>query len=234
MHWGWSVNAVSRRQEILEGKRYSISEAARLAGTSPQNARRWLLGYDAPGHRMLPVFGQTARGETPRLSFLELIELAVVARFRSSTGSHPIPLERLRAAHRFARQQLRVEHPFASRKLLVEGGHVLYEFERQYPGTGRLALDLQGQRVLPGVVLEELRQMDFDDKSGLVLRWFPWGREAPVVLDPERGGGRPVIQGTNVRAEVIRARFDSGESIQELADDFEIGVPAVEAALRAA
>jgi uncharacterized protein (DUF433 family) len=228
------VKAESRHQEILEGKRYSLGEAARLTGASPQNARRWFLGYAAPGHRMLPVFGNQERSEPPRLSFLELIELAVVARFRSSAGSPPIPLERLRAAHRFARQELGVEYPFANRKLLVEGGHVLYEFERQHPGTGRLVLDLHGQRVLPGVVLDELQQMDFDDHSGLVLRWFPWGREAPVVLDPEHGGGRPVIRGTNVRAEVIRARFNSGESVQELAEDFDIGVPAVEAALRAA
>lgn len=230
---GKVMNGDSSPKRIFESKRYPVAEAARLAGTSAQNARRWIKGYSTPGHRMEPVFGHRHGPDEPRLSFVELVELAVVARFRGASA-RPIPLERLRAAHRFAREQLGVDYPFASQRMLVEGGHVLWEFERDDPGGPRLVLDMHGQHVLPGVVLEELQHMDFDEPSGLVVRWFPRGRDASIVVDPERGGGRPIVAGTNIRAEVVRARFDSGESVQDLAEEFEIGIPAVEAALRAA
>lgn len=39
------------------GKAYSIAEAARLARTTAQTVRRWLLGYESPSHRLPPAFG---------------------------------------------------------------------------------------------------------------------------------------------------------------------------------
>lgn len=211
--------------------RYTLAQAARLAGTSPQNARRWMLGYEGTGHRMRPVFGSDRpAGEPLMVSFLELCELAVVARFRSN--DERLPLDRLRRAHAWARQSLGLEYPFASDAMRVEGGHVLYEFTRREPGPGTMALDLAGQWLLPVSVAEVLERFDFD--RTYASRWFPAGRAVPLVIDPERGSGLPTIAGRNLRADFLAGRWRAGEDIASLAEDYDLDVATVEAALRAA
>jgi hypothetical protein len=67
------------------GKAYNVVQAAKLAGTTPATVRRWLAGYEVPGHQMEPVFGgrRLPAGEAPWfVSFLQLVEIVVVARFR--------------------------------------------------------------------------------------------------------------------------------------------------------
>ncbi len=214
------------------GKAYTVTQAARLAGTSPQNVSRWLRGYAAPGHRMAPVFGKQRGKEPLSISFLELAEIIVVARFRQpdDLGRRRISLERLRRAHEFARRQFDLDYPLASLKLRLEGGHILHEFDAAEPDGAALALDLHGQWVLPLPVRSALDLFEYED--GLASRWFPLGRNTPIVVDPRVGAGRPVIVGTGVTVDVIHNRFKAGESIKSIAKDFEVETSAVEQALR--
>lgn len=211
---------------------YTVSQAARLAGTTPQTARRWLLGYRVAGHSMQPVFSRDA--EQPLLSFLDLIELVVAVRFRRGAPGKPMPLERVRSAHHFMRGVLRIDHPFASTRLRSEGGHILHDFETADPAPRTLAVDLHGNYVLPNLVTEQLEAMDFASEDGLAVRWFPAGKAVPIVVAPGLGTGLPVVQGTNLRVSVIKARFDSGVKIEDLAVDFDLDSATVQAALRAA
>jgi uncharacterized protein (DUF433 family) len=216
------------------GKAYSISEAAKLADTSAATVRRWLMGYEAPGHHMVPVFGEKERrSDTLLLSFLELIEVVVASRFRHDDN---ISLDRIRRAHRFAREKIGVSYPFASNRFRAEGGHVLHEFERQAPATGSamMAFDLNGQWVLPSDVQDALTNIDFETRDSLAARWFPFGREAHVVVDPHLAGGRPIVEGTRVPISAIHQRFQAGESIDFLADDYGLASGVIEDVLRLA
>lgn len=217
---------------VRETPRYTLAEAARLAGTSPQNVRRWLFGDETAGHRMAPVLGARVKEPRPLVSFLDLCELAVVAAFRRS--DHPATLERLRRAHGFARTTLQLEHPFASERIRSEGGHVLYEFGQKEPGPGTLVLDEGGQMLLPWPVLEVLKRFEYDVDEHVAQRWFLFGKSIPVVVDPDHGSGLPTICGRNVRSDFIAGRFKAGESIASLAEDYELEPSTVEAALRAA
>lgn len=214
------------------GKAYSVAQAGRLARTSAPNVRRWLLGYEAPGHRMEPVFGSKDPQASPlAVSFLELTELIVVARFRQGEVSgRPIKLSRLRDAHEFARRELGLPYPFATLKLREFGGHILHTFETAHPGPGHLALDLHGNYVLPHFVEEELDLFDFEDE--FASRWFPAGRERRIVVDPRLAGGQPTILGTGVTADIVRRRFEAGEKMDTLADDFDLEIADVEEAIR--
>jgi len=217
---------------LRTGKLYTIAEAAHLAGGTPQNARRWLLGYASEGHRMAPVFAR--RDGDARLSFVEMIELVVVTRFRQGATGVRIPLERLRVAHRFARAHLGIDYPFASEQLRYEGGHIMHKFETSVPGPGKLAIDMHGNYALPSAVEETLNAFDYDTLDHLALRWLMDGRGGLIVIDPRFGAGRPVVAGSNVRVEIIKARFEAGEDVDELAEDFQLDSHAVQAALRVA
>jgi uncharacterized protein (DUF433 family) len=182
---------------------------------------------------MRPVFGEHVPESPLAVSFLELVELIVVATFRRKGGKQ-IPLMRLRAAHSFARERLGVAHPFASLKLKYEGGHIMHEFEQANPGPGKLALDMHGNYVLPLDLEDALDLFEFDPRDQLATRWYPRGKTVPIVLDPLHAAGWPAIEGSNVRLEVLRARWKAGWKIEELAEDFELTSDVVEAALQEA
>ncbi len=211
------------------GKTYTVAEAARLARTSPQNVRRWLLGYKVPGHRMEPVFGER---EALRLSFLELAEIVVVARFRERKS---VRLQTLRDAHAYVRHTWsEIEYPFASLKLKEFGGQVLHDFDTRVPHLGAaLAISMRGQWVLPTMVAEALDLFEFEENDKLAARWFPLGQDAPIVVDPRFAGGRPVIRGSGVTVDIVRKRFfDGDQTIGFIARDLRLERDDVEEVIR--
>ena len=52
------------------------------------------------------------------------------------------------------------------------------------------------------------------------------------MVDPDYGFGFPVIADTGVRTEIIAERYKVGETPEEIANDFAVGVPQVADALR--
>ena len=97
---------------------------------------------------------------------------------------------------------------------------------------------LQVQLELQELLEAHLERLEWDEQ-GRVKRLFPLTREdvtqSPkvIVIDPAVAFGHPVIDGAGVSTAVIAQRFDCGESVAVLADDYRIEVTAVEEALRA-
>ena len=211
------------------GRAYSVAEVATLAGTTSATVRRWLKGYAAPGHHMEPVFGPGHEDDS-RVSFLELIEFVVAMRFRKDEN---VSLERVRRAHAYARRVWLVPFPFATMRFKVFGGHLMHEFEEAEPGPGHLAFDMEGQWALPGFVQEVLVSVDFDSAE-YAERWYPYGKDRGVVIDPHFAAGRPVIEGTRTTVRAIRERWQAGETIRTLARDYGLTTSTVEDALRLA
>jgi uncharacterized protein (DUF433 family) len=180
---------------------------------------------------MAPVFGAGSKmGEAPGISFLQLIEIVVVAQFRR--GKRPVQLDRLRRAHAFARDRFQLPYPFASLSLREFGGHVLHEFDEANPHGPALALDVGGQWAIPGFVTQALDRVDFSEADRLAERWFPAGREAPIVLDPRIGAGRLTVLGSGVTVDTIYQRFLAGETIELLASDYDLDAAAIQEAIR--
>ena len=209
---------------ILEAGIYTVTEAAKLSGTSFQNVYRWLQGYSAPGHGMKPVFSRVPRWqaeEQPRLlSFLEVVELTVAIGFRHGLkGQLPVQLDRIRAAHEFARERLRVRYPFATLELKSSGGHILREFEETHLGPRLVSLSHGGQITLPRPVMDELNNLDYNER-GLARLWHPNGRDVPIVVNPALGSGKPTVEGTGVTVATLQLRHRGGDSLQLLARDY--------------
>lgn len=53
-----------------------------------------------------------------------------------------------------------------------------------------------------------------------------------MVIDPALSAGRPVITGTGLATEVIAERFKAGESVSDLAKDYERKEAEIEEAIR--
>jgi uncharacterized protein (DUF433 family) len=53
-----------------------------------------------------------------------------------------------------------------------------------------------------------------------------------IAMDPYLSFGRPVLEGTGITTAIIAERYKAGESIEELAHDYECPPPAIQEAIR--
>lgn len=88
------------------------------------------------------------------------------------------------------------------------------------------------------ILQAHLRRIERDGK-GLPIKLFLFTRRdgaepgpAPVVVDPRIAFGRPVLVGRSVPTAVLADRFKAGESLKELARDYETSPAGIEEAIR--
>ena len=56
--------------------------------------------------------------------------------------------------------------------------------------------------------------------SDLAAKWYPAGKEAPIVIDPRVSAGLPTIAGRGVTVDALRKLWKAGYTIEFIADDF--------------
>lgn len=204
---------------------YTITETAHLTHVSHQTVRNWLYGYKVDNQDVLPVLGKQEKN--PQVSFLQFVEILIVSGFRKNK----VPLYRIRNAHDFAQIEWGIYFPFASLKLEPLGGHILHRFDEEQPGKSLATLDTKLQQwTLPGFVLETIHTFDYELE--LAARWYPKGKDTPIVVDPKISAGLPTIRNRRVTIETIRKRFKAKYSIPFIASDLKLKQNEVLEALR--
>ena len=189
---------------------YGVGEAARYSHIAPQTVSHWRRGL--PGYE---------KGQ--RLSYLDLIEVAVIAAFRKSGVS----LQRIRKARDYAANELDSQHPFVQYRWQTEGFHMmlrLSEIDCQTSIDNLIVADAHGQIAWPEMVAERFSHFDYDE-SGLVMAWHVSGRDSLVTIDPRVRFGTPTVEG--VPTWVLEGRWQAGESIKEMEEDLGLSRQAV-------
>ncbi len=203
---------------------YTARDAARLTRLPDSTVSYWTKGR--PGHP--PVIKTKGM-----LSFLNLVEIHMLGVFRRF---HGVPLQQLRkAVTTLAKRYPEQRHPLATRRFWTDGKSVFTD------ELGKLvSLDVPGQLALPKVV--ECYAARVQWQGSTPLRLFPFTTKpelestdaAPrrVVIDPQVAFGRPVLAGTRITTRVLFERFEAGESMTDLAADYELELAQVEDAIR--
>jgi uncharacterized protein (DUF433 family) len=216
---------------------YTIGEAGRLAHVAPVTVRRWLHGYAPdlrhPDWRRPPVFGPKDT-KVSLVSFLQLVEIVVASDFRKV--SH-LKLDVIRDAHENLRSESGIEYPFAHAELESLGDHVVRWLKGQALAQ---AVDVPQQFSLPGLLEErthevvERRLSELDFERMLAARWYPVGKDFPIVVDPLYGAGLPTIVGRGVTVGAIYRRWkaDPNENIELIADDLQLDAQLIERVLK--
>jgi uncharacterized protein (DUF433 family) len=73
------------------------------------------------------------------------------------------------------------------------------------------------------------RLQEFEYEHDLAVRWHVAGLDSPVLIDPRIQFGAPTVSG--VPTWVFKGRWEAGESLDEIADDFSVPNSDVVAAL---
>jgi len=194
---------------------YKTSEAARYARSNRATVSRW--------HRLGVMPGKEPRAE---MSYLQLIEFAVAAAMRRAS----IPLREIKEAHDYFARVFSTEFPFATHRFKADGKRVVLDYKEVEPASelDRLVYS-DGQLGWKELVDPLLREFDYHDE-GLAIRWHVAGLSSKVVIDPQVSFGAPNVGGAATW--VLRDRYHAGESVDDIADDFDLSKDSVLDALR--
>lgn len=220
--------ANNQRPSLRELPAYSAGEVAHYLNLPRSTVRYWATGKDSS-----PALIKVADTDPLAYSFHNLVELHVLAAIRRR---HAVPMLKVRRAIDYLRENTRDEfdksHPLISKQLQTDG---LDLFIDEY---GRLVnVSSAGQLAMRDIIEAALSRIE-RDHHGLPVKLYPFTRNniksAPsmVVIDPTLSGGRPVITGTGLATEVIAERYKAGETIAELAKDYDRKETEIEEAIR--
>jgi uncharacterized protein (DUF433 family) len=186
---------------------YQVAEAARYAEISPRTVVDW---HKNSNRRTL-----SAREKRAALSYMQLIEVAVVAAFRKAG----VPLQHVKAAREYMGKQFQSEYPFAEYSFKTDGQRLFVDYEEVAGPNGKGKLirpDRNGQLAWDSII-GRLSEFDYERK-GIVVRWHLHGHDSPIAIDPRVAFGAPAVRGTPTW--VLRGRWDAGELVDEIAGDF--------------
>ena len=211
---------------------YTPRRATELVEAKPGQLKRWVSGYRRNKQMYDPVIDHDyplVDGDLA-LSFLDLVELMLVVQLRKIE----VPLQALRRAHDLAQAMLKTTHPFASGNLRTDGHDVFIAVEEEF---GRSIVQatgskLTGHHVMPEVVAPFLKHITFAGETALAHVLYPWGKDEPIVLDPQRVFGEPTVRETRIRTRTLADFVGGGASEKTVAEWYKLSEDTVHAAVR--
>ncbi len=223
-------NHKTRALDLRHRPAYSITEGAHYLGLPPATLRAWALGQRQGEKEPFKAVLVLPEPGTPLLSFVNLVEAHVLSALRRE---HRVPLQTIRKAVQYLRRQFASAHPLAEHDFATDGVSLFVEKFGQLlhvTGTGQLAM----RRMLDAHLARISR-----DAAGVPIKLFPFTRwrgdltePKAIEIDPRVSFGRPVLVGTGIPTAVIVERYKAGESIAELAEDYDRTATEIEEALR--
>jgi uncharacterized protein (DUF433 family) len=209
-------------RERLTVAAYRVTEAARYARTTKETIGNW---QRIRGDRPAAI---SQRGEREGLSYLQLIEVGVVAAMRKSG----VTLKKIREAREYLRKEFENEYPFAHYRFKTDGKVLVMDYDQIVAADKEKLIELNenGQLAWNDILSGLLHEFEYDSGIGTVLRWRVAGYDSPVRLDPRIAFGAPHVNG--IATWVLRERWKSGESLADIAEDYELPRDMVTAALQ--
>jgi uncharacterized protein (DUF433 family) len=138
-------------------------------------------------------------------------------------------MQKIRKALKWAEKTYKTDHPLAMRDFETDGSELFIKEMGFSINASR-----GGQIALPKILSQYLHRIE-RDPSHLPIRFYPLTYETSpkvIVIDPAIAYGRPVIEGTRVTTVMVFERYSGGESLNDIADDYDLKLPQVEEALR--
>lgn len=216
---------------VLETSVMTAREAARQLRIPPTTLTHWLEGGERRGNYYQPVLREEPTGSTS-ITWGEMVEARYLRAYRNSMR---ISMQRLRPFVSALRREFGVPYPLAHFKPWVDQNRRLVlelQSATDVPTDLRLIFQVENGQTILNPLLEQdfLARVDFAESGQQEAeRIRPQGKRSPVVLDPRFSSAASTVHG--VRTEVIAEQINAGATIEDVADEFDLSVPVVHAAL---
>ena len=207
-------------RDRLEVPAYNVTEAAGYSKVASSTVARWESVRSNRGNLL------SVREKGMTLSFLQLIEIAVVARLRKQG----VKLAAIARARRWFSERLDGEYPFALESFKTDGVDILQEYHDEAGEVvpDRLvAANESGQLIWRDFIQSRLVEFSYD--RGLAVSWQVAGVHSNVVIDPRLSFGAPTVNGLMTRR--IRSEWEAGNTPAEISDDLGLDLASINEAL---
>ncbi|MGH9057195.1 MAG: DUF433 domain-containing protein [Acidimicrobiales bacterium] len=213
---------------VLERPVYGVIEAAGYLGLRSDRVRAWLDGYDRAEVIYAPVVRDVRTGSDV-VTWGEFVELGYLREYRRKG----VPLQKLRPVIEALRSEFGTPYPLATARPFVIGKELVLELQEKADLPSAIAIVVRSGQTI-GLTPEArrfFRKVEFDatTSDGAARRLLPAGPASPVVIDPLIRFGRPNVSG--VATERLWELHDAGETVEEIADGYDLGPESVRAAI---
>lgn len=205
-------------QDLRDIAAYTVAETARYLRIPTPTLRTWVAGRPSS-----PPLIAASEDDPPRLSFHNVIEAYTLRALRTR---HGVSIGKARAAIKYAERKQGITRLLLRPELRTAVGEL---FLKKY---GELInLNRSGQLAIEKLLKDHLKQIRYDDLN-LPIQLFPSATAFQIiVLDPRVAFGRPVISRRGISTAAIVDRADAGETVEEIAADYDLSTEEVEAAI---
>ena len=213
---------------------YTPGDAARYLHIPVSTVRCWSFGQrytNSKGEeKHLPPVIVPVDKSNKLLSFTNLVELHVLSLTRRE---YKLPMPVVRNTIDFLNKD-GIKRPLAEQQLFTDRMDLFIEKLGDYMSASG-SRQLQPREVVQGY-LERIER----DSMGAPLKLYPFVRslkdspdQRPVIeIDPNIAFGRPVVAHTGIPTAVLVQRWQAGESITSLAEDYNQPVSTIEEVVR--
>jgi len=186
----------------------------------PENTlRSWVSGRSFPkasGDGYSKPLIEPADGEGSVLSFYNLIEAHIL---KSTRRRDDVPMKFIRAAIDYVLETFPSPHPLITQKFETDGRFL---FIRRFDDL--INASKHGQLGIGHVLNEYLSRIDRDTR-GMPVTLYPVIPEKPdskaVAIRYGVSAGAPVLSGTGILVSSLLNRYQAGDTVQDLADDYD-------------
>ncbi|HTR24432.1 MAG TPA: DUF433 domain-containing protein [Terriglobales bacterium] len=220
-----------RNLDVRAMPRYTFGEASRYLGIPESTLRAWFVGMSygkLPDQKWFTPF--LVPSSPDLLCFYDISSAHVLLAMKKKGVSQ----EDLRWIVQVLRDDPRFDprYPLLGRSFWLFGKKIVVKEIGK-----RLTLSRRGVQLgLRQVIDRFLSRLETDENKMPVrlspLRTLRERGKGYIVIDPNLAGGRPVVKGTGIAAEIIFKRKKSGESEARLAKDYRISPRAVKEAIK--
>lgn len=196
---------------------YGIRYAAHCLKIAPATVRSWFAGTNRGA---FPPVLEPTNGSPIKLSFNNLAEAYVL---RSLRRDYDVKLPIIRQAISEAEQDLGIDRLLLSRDLKAHAGDLLIEKFGNY-----LTLGKSRQYAMKKFLDDVLDRFEWEDPNfpSVLFPYLPEVvrslNDKVIAINPKRAFGAPYLASRGITTAVIVMRFNAGESIADLANDYNV------------
>lgn len=204
--------------EVPEAARYIAATTTILApplkGITSRNLIYWIrAGLPLPNLANVPA-------REILINFEDVVSMRIIALLRAAG----ISFRKIREAERYLHRLTGYPRPFATKAVWVGCSHIFAEFEALIIAaskSGQVAMDFIKDD------LKSVHGLSFD-KHDVAYSWTP---HTDVRLTPTIQFGRPCVDDTRIPTRSLAGMFRAGDSVEFIAESYQIAVGRVENAL---
>jgi uncharacterized protein (DUF433 family) len=205
---------------------FTLRESAAYLDLPVSTLHQWARPKGAES--LLTNFPRAGRAATvPFVGFAEAFVLSALRR----AG---VPMQRIRPAVARLSAEIGLDHALASRRVYTDGAEVIFDYADRSDDDALLTVVRTGQQHFAEVIKQYLRPITYGEDGWAERIQLPAYSSVAVVVDPDQAFGQPFVVQGGARVEDLVDRFQAGDTLKDIADDFGVSVSEAEDVIRVA